>query len=78
MSSTLRLLVDIHDLAKRGAQFIISTHSPILITLPGADIIQFSDEGLKHVSYQDTEHFQVTKDFLSNPDRMLRILLEED
>ena len=74
----LRLLADIHDLAKRGAQFIISTHSPILITLPGADIIRFSDEGLEHVNYQDTEHFQVTKDFLANPDRMLRILLEED
>lgn len=74
----LRLLADIHDLAKRGAQFIISTHSPILITLPGADIIRFSDEGLEHVNYQDTEHFQVTKDFLANPDRMLRILLQED
>ena len=74
----LGLLADIHDLAKRGAQFIISTHSPILITLPGADIIRFSDEGLEHVNYQDTEHFQVTKDYLANPDRMLRILLQED
>lgn len=74
----LRLMADIYGLAKRGAQFIISTHSPILITLPGAEIIQFSDKGLAHVAYQDTEHFQVTKAFLANPDRMLRILLEED
>ena len=73
----LRLMADIHDLAKRGAQFIISTHSPILITLPDSDIIQFSDKGLEHVNYQETEHFQVTKNFLANPDRMLRILLEE-
>ena len=73
----LRLMADIHDLAKRGAQFIISTHSPILITLPGSDIIQFSDKGLEHVHYQETEHFQLTRDFLANPDRMLRILLEE-
>ena len=69
----LRLMADIHDLAKRGAQFIISTHSPILITLPESDIIQFSD----NVRYQETEHFQLTRDFLANPDRMLRILLEE-
>ena len=74
----LRLLADIHDLAKQGAQFIISTHSPILITLPDSDIIRFSDKGLEHVQYQETEHFQVTKDFLANPDRMLRILLEEN
>ena len=73
----LRLMTDIHDLAKRGAQFIISTHSPILITLPESDIIQFSDKGLEHVRYQETEHFQLTRDFLANPDRMLRILLEE-
>ncbi len=74
----LRLMADIFDLASRGAQFIISTHSPILITLPESDIIQFSNIGLKHVKYQDTEHFQITKDFLANPDRMLRILLADN
>ena len=42
-----------------------------------SDIIQFSDKGLEHVRYQETEHFQLTRDFLANPDRMLRILLEE-
>lgn len=73
----LRLMADIYDLAKRGAQFIISTHSPILITLPTSDIIQFSEKGLERVKYQETEHFQVTRNFLANPDRMLRILLEE-
>ena len=73
----LRLMADIHDLSKRGAHFIISTHSPILITLPGSDIIQFSENGLEHVKYQDTEHYQVSRDFLANPERMLRILLEE-
>ncbi len=73
----LRLMADVNALAKRGAQFIISTHSPILITLPDSDIIRFSDTGLEHVEYQETEHYQVTKDFLANPERMLRILLEE-
>ncbi len=74
----LRLMANIHDLATQGAQFIISTHSPILITLPDSDIIRFSDKGLEHVKYQDTEHYQVTKDFLVNPDRMLQILMEKD
>ncbi len=74
----LRLMADIFDLASRGAQFIISTHSPILITLPESDIIQFSNKGLEHVKYQDTEHFQITKDFLANPDRMLSILLADN
>lgn len=73
----LRLMADIYDLAKRGAQFIVSTHSPILITLPESDIIQFSEKGLERVKYQETEHYQVTRNFLANPDRMLRILLEE-
>ncbi len=72
----LRLMIGIHDLAEKGAQFIISTHSPILITLPGADIIQFTEEGLAHVSYQETEHFQVTKAFLDSPERMLDILFD--
>ena len=74
----LRMMADIHSLAEQGAQFIISTHSPILITLPDSDIIQFSEHGLERVDYRDTQHFQVTKDFLADPDRMLRILLEKD
>ena len=73
----LRLMADIHELAKRGAQFIISTHSPMLITLPESDIIRFSDDGFEHVNYQETEQYQLTKAFLASPERMLRILLEE-
>ncbi len=74
----LRLMADIHGLAGKGAQFIISTHSPILITLPESDIIRFSDKGLEHVDYRDTEHFQLTRTFLADPERMLRVLLEEN
>ncbi len=73
----LRLMAVIHDLARRGAQFIISTHSPILITLPDSDIVQLSERGLEHVDYRAAEHFRITKDFLDNPERMLRILLED-
>ena len=73
----LRLMADIHELAKGGAQFIISTHSPLLITLPGADILQFTEKGMARVPYEETEHFRVTRDFLADPQRMLRILLED-
>ena len=73
--SILRLMVSIYDLAKKGAQFIISTHSPILMTLPWSDIIQFTEDGLERVPYRETEHFQVSAAFLQNPDRMLKELL---
>ena len=74
----LRMMAAVHRLAREGAQFIISTHSPMLIALPDADVIQFSRRGLEHVSYRDTEHFRVTKGFLADPERMLRVLLEEE
>jgi len=71
----LRLLALIHDLASEGAQFIISTHSPILMTLPDADLIQFTEYGLEHLSYEETEHFKVASDFLRYPERMLKEIL---
>ena len=72
----LRLMVRIHELAKSGAQFIISTHSPILMTLPGADIIQLTEDKLRHVTYWETEHYHITAAFLQNPERMLKELLK--
>ncbi len=72
----MRMMVTIHELAKNGAQFIISTHSPILMTMPDSDIIQITEEGLKHVAYRETEHYQITLSYLENPDRMLRELLQ--
>lgn len=75
--SILRLMVSVHELAKKGAQFIISTHSPILMALPDSDVIQFTENGLERVSYKDTEHFQVSAAFLQNPDRMLDKLFDE-
>ena len=45
-------------------------------SLPGAEILQFSQDGVEPVSYRDTEHYQITRRFLEDPDRMLRYLLE--
>ena len=72
----LAVLSRIHDLILDGSQFIIATHSPILMAYPEASIFQCSGEGITEVAYEETEHYRITRDFLANPARMLRILLE--
>ena len=76
-SRQLALLVAMHGLVASGSQFIIATHSPILMAYPGAVIYEFHDQGLRPVAYTDTEHYVVTRAFLGNPERMLRELLDE-
>ncbi len=71
----LALLSRIHQLANDHSQFVIATHSPILMAYPDADIFHCSEAGLKRVHYEDTEHFQIMHDFVTNPQRMLDILL---
>lgn len=72
----LAVISRIHDLVSDDSQFIIATHSPILMAYPDAWIYACSSSGLCRIDYYDTEHYQVTRDFLSNPERMLRVLLE--
>ena len=74
----LTLMVEMNELVKKDSQFIIATHSPILMAFPHAEILQFSKNGIQRVNYQDTEHYQVTKRFLENPDKMLNYLLNDD
>jgi predicted ATPase len=74
----MSLLCAIHRLAGENSQFIIATHSPILMACPGAAIYQIGQEGLEQVPYQQTQHYQITKSFLNNPQPLLKILLEED
>ena len=73
--AALRLL---HELVGDGSQFIIATHSPILLSYPEAKIIMFDRTGLSEVRYEDTEHFAVTKDFLNNYKGTLRHLLGDE
>ena len=58
-----------------GSQFIIATHSPILMAYPDARIYQLGPDGIAAIAYQDTEHYQVTRDFLNSPERFLKHLL---
>ena len=74
----LTLMAEINELVKKDSQFIIATHSPILITFPDADILEFSGKGIRKVNYKDTEHYQIIKRFLENPEKMLQYLLEEN
>ena len=73
----LTLMTEIRSLVKRGSQFIIATHSPILMAMPDAEILEFSDDGIRRIDYTDTEHYRVTKQFLEDPLRMLHYLFEE-
>ena len=67
----LALLRRMKHLVDDDSQFIIATHSPILLAYPGALIYQIDSQGIRAVDYKDTEHYQVTKAFLESPDRML-------
>ena len=76
--SQLRLLRLLYDAANAGDQFLISTHSPILLASPGATILRLDDAGISRVAYRDTEQYQLTKDFLDAPEAFFRHLLAED
>lgn len=73
----LAMLRHMHDLVGRGSQFIIATHSPILMAYPAARILLLDETGMRQVGYKETWHYQLTKAFLDHPDDFLRRLLEE-
>ncbi len=68
----------IDQLVRRGSQFIIATHSPILLAYPSAKIMVFDQAGLSEVAYEDTEHYAVTRDFLNHYQRRIEQLLGDD
>lgn len=75
----MALLAEINRLVQRGgSQFIICTHSPILMAYPGAALYHLSENGIVPIKYKETEHYIITRQFLNNPEGMLRHLFEED
>lgn len=70
----LALLVILHEMRNAQAQFIIATHSPILLAFPGATIYSCDSGIIKSIAYTDTEHYQITKGFLNNPERYFEYL----
>jgi predicted ATPase len=67
----------IHGLVEDGSQFVIATHSPILLAYPHARIFEFHDGGIRIVRYEDTEAFTLTRDFLNHTPRWLHELLDK-
>ena len=73
-SRQLSLLRAMYELVEDGSQFIVATQSPIVLGYPKATIYWLSDTGIAPIAYTDTEHFRVTRSFLTQRDRMLREL----
>ncbi|QDS88534.1 recombination protein F [Rosistilla ulvae] len=74
----LEFLVLLHQLVGLDSQFVIATHSPIIMSYPQAKIYAFGERGIEPIAYEETEHYRVTKSFLDAPQRMLRHLLDSD
>ena len=73
----LTLLMEIDRCVKEGSQFIIVTHSPILLGLPGAEILSFDDGPVHPCTYEETDSYQVTSMFINNREQILHRLLSE-
>ena len=73
-SRQLSVLTRMHDLVRQQSQFLVATHSPILMGYPCADILLLDEDGIHRVEYEDTEHYFITREFLVNRERMLKEL----
>lgn len=73
----MTLIAEMGRLVREDSQFIIATHSPILMAFPGAEIYMLEESGMRKAGYRETEHYAVTRRFLENPEKMMKYLLEE-
>lgn len=73
----LALLVQMKQMADEGSQFIIATHSPILLGMPDAKILNFDNGEIKECLYEDTESYKITEMFINNRGAILRNLLKD-
>jgi len=73
----MAMLTRIHQLISQGSQFIIATHSPIVLAYPNADIYELTEQKIYKSTYEDTGHYTITKDFLSNHERFIATLLAD-
>jgi predicted ATPase len=75
VSGALALLAIVVRAARAGAQFVIATHSPILLACPGAAIFELDGDGIAPAAYDDLEAVRMTRGFLESPERYLRAVL---
>ena len=76
VTSQMQILVKMKELVDNKSQFIIATHSPILLAYPDADIYVITDNGLSRIEYEETEQFRLTKYFLSNYRKVIANLMD--
>ena len=74
----IRLIRNMERLVRMDSQFIISTHSPMLIAFPGAEVYQIAEDGLVSVHYRQTNHYRTTVRFLQNPESAIEDILGEE
>ncbi|MBT2617644.1 MULTISPECIES: AAA family ATPase [unclassified Bacillus (in: firmicutes)] len=72
----ISMLARINELVQQGSQFIISTHSPIIMAYPDAKILQISDEGMSEVTLEESNHYLLMKQFFEDKDRLLHHLFQ--
>ncbi|NRT36122.1 putative ATPase [Clostridium beijerinckii] len=72
----MAMLTIINELVKKKSQFIIATHSPILMAYPGADIFVIDDNGITKTPYKKTDNYMIARKFLENPEKMMGYLFE--
>jgi predicted ATPase len=73
-SRVIALLALLKDRVSAGCQFVVATHSPILMALPDSQILLFEEGNIRPIGYDDVEHVRITKAFLSDPEKFLRHL----
>ena len=76
-SRQMTLMVLMKELIGKHSQFVIATHSPMFMAFPGAQVIELTDDDIRTIPYDQTEHFRLTRRFLNNPGKMLEMLLGE-
>jgi predicted ATPase len=74
----LALMRAMHDLAAAGAQFVVATHSPILLGYPGARLYVLDEEGIGERDYEETEQYELTRSFLDDRARFLHYLFADE
>lgn len=76
--SCLGLVALLDQMAREGSQVVVATHSPLLLSLPGATCLELGDHGVRRVAYDDLELVRDWRDYLASPARWLRHLLEDE
>ncbi|MFK7859970.1 MAG: AAA family ATPase [Granulosicoccus sp.] len=75
-SRQMSMICRMNELVNKNCQFLVATHSPILMAYPDADILVLGDDGIVKTDYKETDHYRVMKSFMNNPEGMVRQLLE--